>query len=116
MNLFGKKEEEEEAKDSPKHTLGFSGDLNSIMNHFYIKKYELNTIDQLTDIKHQLRARKILIIDVQKVLEGSNAKILEFKEVIDELKNFVRQNGGSIGRLGKKYLILTPSAQIRISN
>ena len=115
MTLFGKKDEEE-AIDSPQNTLGFSGDLTSIMNNFYIKKYELNTIEQLNDIKHQLRARKILIIDVQKVLEGGNAKILEFKEVIDDLKLFVRQNGGSIGRLGKKYLILTPNSQIRISN
>ncbi|GAH14401.1 unnamed protein product, partial [marine sediment metagenome] len=29
---------------------------------------------------------------------------------------FLRENGGSIGRLGDHYLILTPNAHIKIAN
>jgi len=115
MKLFGKKDDED-LLDSPKKTLGFTSELNSMMEDFFIKKYELNSREQLDDIKNHLRSRKILIINANKFLESGNINILEFKEIIDDLKTFISKNGGSIGRLGKNYLILTPNAQIRISN
>jgi SepF-like predicted cell division protein (DUF552 family) len=115
MKLFGKKDDEN-LLDSPKKTLGFSNELNSVMQDFFIKKYELQSLEQLDDIKNHLRSRKILIINANKFLERGNINILEFKEIIDELKAFISEYGGSIGRLGKNYLILTPNAQIRISN
>jgi SepF-like predicted cell division protein (DUF552 family) len=119
MKIFGKKEENGEDLDSPKNTMGFSGfseDFDSEFKDFFIKKYEFTSLEQLSDIKTQLRSRKILIINVKKLLESGNCRILEFKEIIDELKVFINKQGGSIGRLGVNYLILTPNSQIRISN
>ncbi len=115
MKLFGKKDDEE-LLESPKKTLGFSSEFDSVMKDFFIKKYELRSLEQINDIKNHLRSRKILIINVNKILKGGNIKILEFKEVIDEIKAFISEYGGSMGRLGKNYLIVTPNSQIRISN
>ncbi|KKM14455.1 hypothetical protein LCGC14_1705970, partial [marine sediment metagenome] len=38
------------------------------------------------------------------------------KRCIEELKAFLREIGGSLGRLGDNYLILTPNAHIKIAS
>lgn len=115
VSLFGKKDEDD-LLESPKETLGFTKDFSSVIQEFLIKKYDFSDLDQVEDIKKQLMNRKVLIINANKILENGKVHVLDLKRVIDELKQFLRKNGGSLGRLGDKYLILTPNSHIRISN
>jgi SepF-like predicted cell division protein (DUF552 family) len=95
-------------------SMGFSKEYSSLLHNFIIKKYDFSNLDQVEDIKRQLLGRKILIMDAKEIL--GNVDITEFKRGIEEIKTFLRNNGGSIGRLGDQYLILTPNAHIKISN
>lgn len=115
VSLFGKKEDED-LSESPKETLGFTKDFSSVIQEFLIKKYDFSDLDQIEDIKKQLMNRRVLIINANKILERGKMQLLELKRAIDELKQFLRKNGGSLGRLGDNYLILTPNSHIRIAN
>jgi len=115
VSLFGKKDEDD-LLESPKETLGFTKDFSSVIQEFLIKKYDFSDLDQVGDIKKQLMNRKVLIINANKILENGKVQVLDLKRAIDELKQFLRKNGGSLGRLGDKYLILTPNSHIRIAN
>ena len=112
--LWGGKKEEDMLFESPHKTLGFSREYSSLLHNFIIKKYDFSNLDQVEDIKKQLLGRRILIINTKEILE--NVDIVEFKRCLEEIKSFLREKGGSIGRIGDQYLILTPNAHIKISN
>lgn len=99
---------------SPQEAMGFSKEYSSLLQNFVIRKYDFSSLNQIEDIKKQLLGRKILLINAKEVLE--NGEISQLKSCIEELKIFSRENGGSIGRLGDHYLILTPNAHIKIAN
>ena len=107
-----------EGVESPSKTMGIreKNYLISNIQNFLIKKYDLNTPNQLDDIKSQLLGNKILIINAQEILANHSITIEELKESIEEIKIFLGEHGGSIGRIGENYLILTPNSQVRISN
>jgi len=109
-----KKEGKENLGNSPRDTLGFSKEYSSLLHNFIIKKYNFSKLEQVKDIKKQLLGRRILILNAKEILE--NADISELKRGIEEIKTFLREKGGSMGRLGENYLILTPNAHIKISN
>ena len=86
------------------------------MPKFLIKKYNFKSIEQINDIKKQLLGRRILIINTKELLTNSEIPIQELKHGIDKIKSFLKNCGGSIGRIGDQYLILTPSPHVKISN
>jgi SepF-like predicted cell division protein (DUF552 family) len=99
---------------SPQETMGFSKEYSSLLQNFVIKKYDFSQVSQVEDIKKQLLGRKILLINAKEILE--NVEISDLKRGIEELKMFLRENGGSMGRLGDQYLILTPNNHVKIAN
>ncbi|MFX1276965.1 MAG: cell division protein SepF [Promethearchaeota archaeon] len=103
---------------SPQETMGFSKDFDfsqvSLFQNFLIKKFNLSSIDQIVDIKQQLMRRKILIVNAREILENKQIPIEILKNTIDDLKAFLKQSGGSIGRLGEHYLILTPNSNVKM--
>ncbi len=111
--LWGKKEDSI-LLGAPQETMGFSKEYSSLLHNFIIKKYDFSNLEQIADIKKQLNGRRILIINAKKILE--NVDISELKRGIEDIKNFLRDRGGSMGRIGDQYLILTPNAHIKISN
>ncbi len=111
--LWGKKDNNM-LLGNPQDTMGFSKEYSSLLHNFTIKKYDFSSLEQVKDIKKQLLGRRILIINAKEILE--NADISELKRGIEEIKTFLREKGGSMGRLGENYLILTPNAHIKISN
>ena len=120
MSNFWKKESEE-LLGTPAETMGFSTDANllngsSIFQNFLIKKYDLNSIEQMADVKKQLLGRKILIINAKEILENQKIPIDELKKAMDDLKAYLDESGGSIGRIGEDYLIITPNNHIKIAN
>ena len=117
---FRKKIEENELFGSPQDAMGFSKEtdylqVSSLIQRFFIKKYNLQSIEQVEDIKKQLTGKKILIVNAMELLQN-HRNIEELTEAIEEIKIFLKKSGGSIGRLGDHYLILTPSAHIKIAN
>jgi SepF-like predicted cell division protein (DUF552 family) len=114
MGFLGKKKSDSDLLGSPQEAMGFSKEYSSLLQNFVIRKYDFSNLNQVDDIKKQLLGRKILLINAKEVLE--NGEVSELKRCIEELKTFLRENGGSIGRLGNHYLILTPNAHIKIAN
>lgn len=111
--LWGKKDDNV-LLGSPKETMGFSKEYSSLLQNFTIRKYDFTNLNQVQDIKKQLLKRKILIVNAKDILEFVD--VSELKRTIEELKSFLRENGGSMGRLGDHYLIMTPNAQVKIAN
>ena len=114
MGKFWVKRGNDELLGSPHETMGFSKEYSSLLQSFTIRKYDFSNLNQVEDIKNQLLKRKILIINAKKVLE--HVDVSELKKCIEDLKSFLRENGGSMGRLGDDYLIMTPNANVKISN
>jgi SepF-like predicted cell division protein (DUF552 family) len=114
MGRFWGKNEDNDLLGSPHETMGFSKEYSSLLQNFVIRKYDFSNLNQMEDIKKQLLNRKILLINTKELLE--NADVSELKRSLEDLKSFLRENGGSIGRLGNQYLILTPNAHIKIAN
>ncbi|MFX1419271.1 MAG: cell division protein SepF [Promethearchaeota archaeon] len=111
--LWGKKDDNE-LLGSPQETMGFSKEYSSLLQNFTIRKYDFTNLNQVEDIKKQLLKRKILIINAKDILEYVD--VSELKRTIEDLKTFLRENGGSMGRLGDQYLIMTPNAHVKIAN
>ena len=111
--LWGKKDDNE-LLGSPQETMGFSKEYSSLLQNFTIRKYDFTNLNQVEDIKNQLLKRKILILNAKDILE--NVDVSELKRGIEDLKSFLRENGGSMGRLGDHYLIMTPNAHVKIAN
>ncbi|MCK4781123.1 MAG: cell division protein SepF [Candidatus Lokiarchaeota archaeon] len=111
--LWGKKDYNE-LLGSPQETMGFSKEYSSLLQNFIIRKYDFTNLNQVEDIKNQLLKRKILILNAKNILE--NVDVSELKRGIEDLKSFLRENGGSMGRLGEHYLIMTPNAHVKIAN
>jgi SepF-like predicted cell division protein (DUF552 family) len=110
---FWKKVDDELLK-SPEDTMGFSKELTAFKNNFVIKKYDFSSLEQVEEIKNELLGRKILVVNAQELLRSVD--ITKLKRGIEELKIFLRENGGSMARLGDQYLIMTPNSQVKIAN
>ncbi|MFW9951318.1 MAG: cell division protein SepF [Candidatus Thorarchaeota archaeon] len=99
---------------APEETMGFSRELIELKQSFLIKKYDFSSLEQIEEIKKELLGRRILIINAQELL--NNVDLTKLKRGIEDLKSFLRENGGSMARLGDQYLILTPNSAIKIAN
>ena len=113
MGRFWKKIEAD-LLSSPEETMGFSREFSSLKESFTIKKYDFTSLEQVEEIKRELLGKRILILNATDVLK--NIDITQLKRGIEDLKSFLRENGGSMARLGDKYLILTPNSWVKISN
>ena len=113
MGRFWKKVEAD-LLSSPEETMGFSRELSSLKESFTIKKYDFTSLEQVEEIKRELLGKRILILNATDVLK--NIDITQLKRGIEDLKSFLRENGGSMARLGDQYLILTPNSWVKISN
>ncbi len=104
---------------SPQETMGFSKDFNfsdaPIFQNFLIQKFNFTSLEQVVDIKQHLMRRKILILNAKELFDNNQIPMETLKNTFDELKMFLHQNGGSIGRLGEYYLILTPNSNVKMS-
>ncbi|NHJ25931.1 MAG: cell division protein SepF [Candidatus Lokiarchaeota archaeon] len=99
---------------APEETMGFSRELIELKQSFLIKKYDFSSLEQIDEIKKELLGRRILIINAQELLK--DVDVTKLKRGIEDLKSFLRENGGSMARLGDQYLILTPNSAVKISN
>ncbi|TFF69110.1 MAG: cell division protein SepF [Promethearchaeota archaeon] len=113
MGKFWKKVDDE-LLSSAEETMGFSREFSSLTHSFVIKKYDFSAIEQIDDIKNELLNKRILIINAKEILQKID--VTKLKRGIEDLKIFLRENGGSMARLGDQYLILTPNRLVKIAN
>ncbi len=113
MGRFWKKIEAD-LLSSPEETMGFSRELSSLKESFTIKKYDFSSLEQVEQIKKELLSKRILILNATDILK--NVDITQLKRGIEDLKSFLRENGGSMARLNEEYLIMTPNSSVKISN
>jgi SepF-like predicted cell division protein (DUF552 family) len=113
LGRFWKKVDDELLKP-PEDTMGFSKELSALKHNFVIRKFDFSSLEQVEQIKKELLNRKILIVNAQELLKSVD--ITKLKRGIDDLKIFLRENGGSMARLGDNYLIMTPNSLIKIAN
>ena len=122
MLKFWKNSEDEEIFTSPKKIIGFSKESDDLVNpnedmpgqRYLITKFRFERLRQLQTIKNELLNKKILIIHANSILRNKNIPVKQLKEGIEDLKSFIRESGGSIGRIGEEYLIITPNSNIQI--
>lgn len=105
---------DDELLKPPEDTMGFSKELSALKHNFLIRKFDFTSLEQVEQIKKELLNRKILIVNAQELLK--NVDVTQLKRGIDDLKVFLRENGGSMARLGDQYLIMTPNSLIKIAN
>ncbi len=108
------KKVEADLLSSPSETMGFSRELSSLKESFTIKKYDFSSLEQVEQIKNELLSKRILILNAKDILK--NIDITRLKRGIEDLKSFLRENGGSMARLNEEYLIMTPNSSVKISN
>lgn len=113
MGKFWKKVDDE-LLSSAEETMGFSREFSSLTHSFVIKKYDFSSIEQIDEIKNELLNKRILIINAKEILQKID--VTKLKRGIEDLKIFLRENGGSMARLGDQYLILTPNRLVKIAN
>lgn len=94
------------------HKLGAVGGSDS---RYLIKRYNLSSLNQVEDVKQQLASGNILIISASSILGNASVSIIDFKRAIEQIRAEINLSGGSIGRIGDNYLIITPNSQIKIS-
>ncbi len=93
-----------------------TGQSCSPFGDYIIKKFNFSSIEQVEEMKKQLSSRKILIINAKKIFENRQVRVEDIKKGLDEIQSFLREKGGSVGKIGEQYLILTPNNHIKISN
>jgi SepF-like predicted cell division protein (DUF552 family) len=108
------KKVETDLLSTPAETMGFSREFSTLKQSFTIKKYDFSSLEQVEEIKKELLGKRILILNATEILK--NVDITQLKRGIEDLKSFLRENGGSMARLGDNYLILTPNSWVKISN
>ena len=92
----------------------------SRLNHYpksgvsYIKMINFDSLKDLEMIQRDLQEGNIMVINTEKLLESRS--ILELKRAIDRLRGSCQDLGGSIGRIGDQFLVITPNPYIRISH
>lgn len=83
-------------------------------NVSYIRMTEFSSLNDIESIQRNLKNGNIMLLNTEKLLQTRS--ILELKSAIDQLRRSCKELGGSIGRLGNNFLILTPNPFIRIGN
>lgn len=118
VKLF--KKEQYDFKSSVEETMGCLQKLGAFSTgshhtRYMIKKYRLSSLEQVDDMKTELASGSVLIVNASQILGDSQISVVDLKRTIDQIRAFLKVNGGSIGRIGDTYLIMTPNSHIKIS-
>lgn len=73
----------------------------------YVKAYPLSDLSDVNRIKSEVKLGNILIVRITPLAKKS---VEETKIAINELCEYVRDEGGDIARLGQERIVVTPRA------
>jgi len=77
-----------------------------IPDEIYLKASVLHSLEDLDNVKSEVKSGKIMIVRVGPLAEKS---VEDVKRAVGELCEFTEQIGGDIARLGEERIVLTPS-------
>ncbi len=106
--ILGKRAEEKDIVDSSNERL--IGNLKAVKpdisrEKIYVKAWVLKSLDELDDIKDEVRSGNIIILRLGPLAEKDAEDV---KKAVNELYEFTQQIDGDIARLGKERIVLTP--------
>jgi len=73
----------------------------------YVKAYPLSDLSDVNRIKNEVKLGNILIVRITPLAKRS---VEETKIAINELCEYIRDEGGDIARLGQERIVVTPRA------
>jgi len=71
----------------------------------YVKALPLHNLSDIDKIKSEVKLGNVLIVRITPLAKKS---VEETKHAINELCNFVKNEGGDIARLGEERIVITP--------
>ncbi len=83
-------------------------------NPIFIERFDLTEKSDIGHIQSNLAKGRILFVDTEKFFETYESNVVVLKKTLDKLKNACIRMGGSVGRIGKDLLVLTPGDQVKL--
>jgi hypothetical protein len=71
----------------------------------YVKALPLHTLSDIDGIKSEVKLGNVLIVRITPLAKKS---VEETKHAINELCDFIKDEGGDIARLGEERIVITP--------
>jgi SepF-like predicted cell division protein (DUF552 family) len=71
---------------------------------------ELSSLADVTPIAEEVRKGNLVILDIEPLAKGASDLMTQLKRAVDQLRAICYRIGGDIGQLGKRYILLTPTA------
>jgi len=71
----------------------------------YVKALPLHALSDIDAIKSEIKLGNVLIVRITPLAKRS---VEETKHAINELCNFIKDEGGDIARLGEERIVITP--------
>jgi len=71
----------------------------------YVKALPLHNLSDIDKIKSEVKLGNVLIVRITPLAKKS---VEETKHAINELCNFIKNEGGDIARLGEERIVITP--------
>jgi len=84
---------------------GRSVNTSKAEQSLYVKALALRTLSDMDEIKSEIRLGNVLIVRVTPLAKKS---VEETKHAINELCDFIKNEGGDIARLGEERIVITP--------
>ena len=90
--------------------------INSVppTSRMYILRRSLKEEADLSKIEASLRTGHIIFIETSKFFDLHQDDVVMLKRTMDQLKKISLRRGGSMGRIGKNLLILTPNSETKL--
>jgi SepF-like predicted cell division protein (DUF552 family) len=104
MGLFRRK-----SKDKTVQEDATTADGGAAPQMFVIYK-ELSGLADVAPISEEVKRGNVVILDIEPLTKGASDLMTQLKRAVDQLRAVCYSVGGDIGQLGKRYILLTPTA------
>jgi len=73
----------------------------------YVKALSINSLSDVDQVKAEVESGNVIIARITPLAKKS---VEDTQRAVEELRSFVKEVGGDIGRLGEERLVITPSS------
>ena len=87
---------------------------NTPNSALFISHVKLRDLKDLHRLKTELDNGNILFVDTAPFFHKFHNDMMVLRQTINDLHQVVIRKGGSVGRIGKKILVLSPLKQVQI--
>ncbi len=79
-------------------------------SQMFVMYKELTSLADVSSISEEVRRGNVVILDIEPLTKGASDSMTQLKRAVDQLRAICYSIGGDIGQLGKRYILLTPTA------